>query len=58
MVLTPVVGLAVAALAIGYEAGTGHSSSDVLFSGGTAMGPLLAGSAGVLGRRPADAVGV
>ena len=46
MVLTPVVGLAVAALAIGYEAGTGHSSSDVLFSGETAMGPLLQGSAG------------
>jgi H+/Cl- antiporter ClcA len=46
VVLTPVVGLAVAGLAIGYEAGTGHSSSDVLFSGETAMGPLLQGSTG------------
>ena len=40
------VGLAVAALVIGHEAGTGHSSSDVLFSGETALGPLLPGSAG------------
>jgi H+/Cl- antiporter ClcA len=46
LLLTPVVGLAVAALAVLYEAATGHSSSDVLFSGQDGLGPLFAGSAG------------
>jgi H+/Cl- antiporter ClcA len=45
VLLTPVVGLAVAGLAIGYAAITGRSSSDVLFSGQTALGPLVANGA-------------
>ena len=44
--LTPVAGLAVAGLAIAYAAATGHSTSDVLFSGQTSLGPLIAGAAG------------
>ena len=39
---TPVVGLAVAGLAIGYALVTDRPPSDVLFSGQTALGPLLA----------------
>jgi H+/Cl- antiporter ClcA len=38
---TVLVGLAVAALAIGYGQGTGKDPSDVLFSGQTALGPLV-----------------
>jgi H+/Cl- antiporter ClcA len=38
---TPIVGLAVAALAIAYAEGSGKSSSQVLFSGQTALGPLV-----------------
>jgi H+/Cl- antiporter ClcA len=45
LLLTPVVGLAVAALAIAFEAGTGKGTSEVLFSGQTALGPLIAHSA-------------
>jgi H+/Cl- antiporter ClcA len=45
VLLTPVVGLAVAGLAIAYAATTGHSSSDVLFSGQSALGPFIANSA-------------
>ncbi len=41
LLLTPVVGLAIAALAILYAAVTGHDVGDVLFSGQTALGPLL-----------------
>jgi H+/Cl- antiporter ClcA len=41
LVLTPVVGLAIAALAILYVAVTGHDVGEVLFSGQTALGPLL-----------------
>jgi H+/Cl- antiporter ClcA len=40
--LTPVVGLVIAGLAIAYEAGTGRGTSEVLFSGQTALGPLIA----------------
>ncbi|HWC38657.1 MAG TPA: chloride channel protein [Acidimicrobiales bacterium] len=43
--LTPVIGLAVAGLAIAFEAGTGKGTSEVLFSGQSALGPLLAHSA-------------
>jgi hypothetical protein len=39
------VGLAVAALAIGYAEGTGKNASDVLFSGQDALGPLVSNSA-------------
>jgi H+/Cl- antiporter ClcA len=44
MLLTPAVGLAIAALAIAYQVVTGHGFMDVLTSGQTAMGPLLQGS--------------
>jgi H+/Cl- antiporter ClcA len=43
--LTPIMGLAVAGLAIAYAEGTGKSSNDVLFSGQTDLGPLIAHSA-------------
>jgi H+/Cl- antiporter ClcA len=46
LILTPVVGLAVAGLAIAYTAGTGYSSSEVLFSGEASLGPLLQNSSG------------
>ena len=45
MLLTPVAGLAVAGLAIAFAAATGHSSSEVLFSGQSALGPLITHSA-------------
>jgi H+/Cl- antiporter ClcA len=38
---TPVAGLVVAGLAIAYAQGTGKTSSEVLFSGQTALGPLI-----------------
>ncbi len=41
MLVTPVMGLAVAGLAIAFAAGTGRSSSDVLFSGQSALPPLV-----------------
>ena len=37
----PVIGLAIAGLAIAYAAGTGKGSSEVLFSGQDALGPLI-----------------
>ena len=45
LLLTPVVGLAVAGLAIAYAAGTGKGSSEVLFSGQSALGPFITHSA-------------
>jgi len=42
---TPVAGLAVAGLAIAFAAGTGKSSSEVLFSGQDALGPFITSSA-------------
>jgi H+/Cl- antiporter ClcA len=44
LLLTPAAGLVVAGLAIAYAAGTGRPSSDVLFSGQSAL-PALAGHA-------------
>jgi H+/Cl- antiporter ClcA len=41
LLATPIVGLAVAGLAIAFREGTGKSSSEVLFSGQTALGPLV-----------------
>jgi H+/Cl- antiporter ClcA len=41
VLLTPVVGLAVAGLAIAFAAGTGKGSSEVLFSGQSALGPFV-----------------
>jgi H+/Cl- antiporter ClcA len=46
LLLTPVVGLAVAGLAMAYGASTGRSSSQVLFSGQAALGPLLSDASG------------
>jgi hypothetical protein len=46
VLLTPVVGLVVAGLAIAYAEATGKSTSDVLFSGQSQMGPLLTSGAG------------
>jgi len=46
LLFTPLAGLAVAGLAIAYAAGTGRGSSEVLFSGQDAVGPLISHSAG------------
>ncbi len=46
LVVVPLAGIAVAGLAIGYAAGTGRPSSDVLFSGESAIGPLITHGAG------------
>jgi len=46
VLLTPVAGLAVAGLAIAFAAGTGRSSSAVLFSGQTALPSLVQQAAG------------
>jgi len=43
---TPVVGLAVAGLAIAFAAATGKSSAEVLFSGQNSVGTLITHSAG------------
>jgi H+/Cl- antiporter ClcA len=45
LLATPVAGLAMAGLAIAYAAGTGRGSSEVLFSGQSALGPLITHSA-------------
>jgi H+/Cl- antiporter ClcA len=45
VLVTPVVGLAVAGLAIAFAAATGKGSSVVLFSGQSALGPFIANSA-------------
>jgi H+/Cl- antiporter ClcA len=45
LLATPVAGLAVAGLAIAFAAGTGKGSSEVLFSGQSALGPFITGSA-------------
>jgi hypothetical protein len=41
MLATPLIGLAIAGLAIAYAAGSGKGSSEVLFSGQDALGPLI-----------------
>ncbi len=46
VMLTPVVGLAVGGLAIAFQAGTGRSSSDVLFSGQSELPTLVQQAAG------------
>jgi H+/Cl- antiporter ClcA len=45
LLATPVAGLAVAGLAIAFAAGTGKGSSEVLFSGQSALGPFVTHSA-------------
>jgi H+/Cl- antiporter ClcA len=46
LLLTPVVGLAVGGLAIAFAEGSGRSSSEVLFSGQTALPSLIENAAG------------
>jgi H+/Cl- antiporter ClcA len=46
LLTTPLVGLAVGALAIVYAQVSGHGFSDVLFSGQDALGPLVSQGAG------------
>jgi H+/Cl- antiporter ClcA len=46
LLLTPVAGLAIAGLAIAFASATGKSSSEVLFSGQSDLGPFIANSAG------------
>jgi hypothetical protein len=41
LLATPVVGLAMAGLAIAFAAGTGKGSSEVLFSGQSGLGPFI-----------------
>jgi H+/Cl- antiporter ClcA len=45
LLATPVIGLAIAGLAIAFAAATGKGSSEVLFSGQSALGPLITHSA-------------
>jgi H+/Cl- antiporter ClcA len=45
LLVTPMVGLAIAGLAIAFAAATGKGSSEVLFSGESALGPLITHSA-------------
>ena len=45
LVITPLVGLAVAGLAIAFAAATGKGSAEVLFSGQDQLGPFLSHSA-------------
>jgi H+/Cl- antiporter ClcA len=45
LLLTPVAGLAVAGLAIAFGEATGKGSSEVLFSGQSALGPFITNSA-------------
>ncbi len=45
LLLMPLVGLAIAGLAIAFAAGTGKGSSEVLFSGQSALGPFITNSA-------------
>lgn len=46
VLLTPVAGLAVAGMAILFEAGSGKGTTVVLFSGQTALGPVVQHAAG------------
>ena len=45
LLLTPLVGLVVAGLAIAYAEITGKVTSDVLFSGQDGLGPLISNAA-------------
>jgi H+/Cl- antiporter ClcA len=46
LLLTPVLGVIIAGLAIAYAEGTGHNYSDVLFSGQAQLAPLISHAAG------------
>jgi H+/Cl- antiporter ClcA len=45
LLITPLVGLAIAGLAIAFAAATGKGSGEVLFSGQSSLGPFIAHSA-------------
>src|SRR5215218_7716761 len=46
LLLMPLLGVLIAGLAIGFAEATGHSTSNVLFSGQEGLGPLIDGPAG------------
>ena len=46
LLLMPVLGMLIGGLAVGFAEATGHSTANVLFSGQSDLGPLLAGAAG------------
>ena len=46
VLLMPVLGVLIAGLAIGFAEATGHSASNVLFSGQDGLGPLVGGATG------------
>jgi H+/Cl- antiporter ClcA len=46
LLLMPVLGVGIGVLAVGFSEVTGHSVSNVLFSGQDQLGPLIAGAAG------------
>ena len=46
LVITPVIGLSIAGLAVGYAQVTGHDATDVLFSGQDGLPGLVTGAAG------------
>jgi H+/Cl- antiporter ClcA len=46
VLLMPVLGVLIAGLAIGFSEATGHSVSNVLFSGQDDLGPLIGGAGG------------
>ena len=46
LLLMPVLGVLIAGLAIGFSEATGHSVSNVLFSGQDDLGPLVGGAGG------------
>src|SRR5215218_4606621 len=46
LLLMPLLGVLIAGLAIGFAEATGHSTSNVLFSGQDGLGPLIDGPAG------------
>jgi H+/Cl- antiporter ClcA len=46
LVTMPVLGLAIGALAVGFDQATDKPGTDVLFSGQTALGPLIGGASG------------
>ena len=46
VLLMPVLGIGIGALAVGFSEATGHSASTVLFSGQDQLGPVITGAAG------------
>ena len=46
VLLMPVLGIGIGVIAVGFSEATGHSVSNVLFSGQDQLGPLISGAAG------------